>query len=675
MKFTAKIFLILLFIFSVIFIVSCSKDSSSTEPPDGGDFLTEFYGTTMTPFGIFKNEATDVTVRASISVNPNLVDGGVTLVRVDAGGNVQEVVTQMYDDGLLEHGDEIIGDNVFSVIQSFNFDAVGDYFFKVAAVSDDNGTEVTDYSEVFVLTVVDNNSAADYLEVNNFQEEAGDQFEQNLVGTDIESALESTFNWINGQPGVENVEMVENGVSYMYENGIRAGIRVYQSDENGEIDTKGWSSDAERKSQSSIHPAYQTSGANSGGQVRVEEDNNIIGNDNILIWAPFEAAFSTDMRPSLETIIGESDLELNLVTMADAECTVASVLSFTDYGIIIIDSHGSEGREIGTGEQVDDVSFVLNYLFLLTGQVSIWHNVKVGYNGGVAVKEDIFAVHDNFISALPGTFPNSLIFNGSCESTKNPDLKDAFLGKGAQTYFGFDKVVNTVFCKNSCDDIIQDVVVDFETTGDAFTAGQNDPVSPYALFEMFGNENLYYSLELINGDFEYGNLTGWGRSGDGRVINALAYISPYEGSFMGIISTGLGYTESSGSIYQFFRVPEQDNMLTFKWNFMSEEFMEYVGSGYQDYFKVTIYDENNAEYTLLYRNIDYMAENYGLSLVSPDIVFDVGDVYGSGWLSFSYDLSAFAGQIVTIRFSAGDVGDSVYDTAILLDQIQVGEAE
>ena len=70
-----------------------------------------------------------------------------------------------------------------------------------------------------------------------------------------------------------------------------------------------------------------------------------------------------------------------------------------------------------------------------------------------------------------------------------------------------------------------------------------------------------------------------------------------------------------------------------------------------------------------------MAENYSLSLLSPDVVFDVGDVYGSGWLSFSYDLSAFAGQIVTIRFAAGDVGDSAYDTAILLDDIQVGEAE
>ena len=270
----------------------------------------------------------------------------------------------------------------------------------------------------------------------------------------------------------------------------------------------------------------QTRGSTVDGFFRVEEDDDIIGNGNILIWAPFEAAFRTDMRPSLETIIDNTDLEINLVTMADAECTIASVLGFVDYGIIIIDSHGSDGIESGTGEKVDDVSFFINYLYLLTGQVSIWHNMKVGYNAEVAQREDIFAVHDNFIAALPGEFSNSLIFNGSCESSKNPNLKDAFLGKGAQTYFGFDDVVSTSFCVNCCDDIIQDVVVDFESTGDAFTAGQTDPGSHHAEFEMFGNEDLHYSLDLINGDFEYGNLTAWGRTGDGRVINQLVYSQP-----------------------------------------------------------------------------------------------------------------------------------------------------
>ena len=60
---------------------------------------------------------------------------------------------------------------------------------------------------------------------------------------------------------------------------------------------------------------------------------------------------------------------------------------------------------------------------------------------------------------------------------------------------------------------------------------------------------------------------------------------------------------------------------------------------------------------------------YSLSLVSPEIVFDVGDVYGTGWQYNEFDISAFAGQSISLVFACGDAGDSIYDTVILLDEI------
>jgi hypothetical protein len=52
-------------------------------------------------------------------------------------------------------------------------------------------------------------------------------------------------------------------------------------------------------------------------------------------------------------------------------------------------------------------------------------------------------------------------------------------------------------------------------------------------------------------------------------------------------------------------------------------------------------------------------------------VFDVGDVYMTGWQSSTFDLSAFKNKRITLSIAAGDVGDSIYDTAILLDDIVV----
>jgi len=61
-----------------------------------------------------------------------------------------------------------------------------------------------------------------------------------------------------------------------------------------------------------------------------------------------------------------------------------------------------------------------------------------------------------------------------------------------------------------------------------------------------------------------------------------------------------------------------------------------------------------------------------LALLRP-LVFDKGDVYMTGWVFFQYSLLQWADSYVTIEFQCGDVGDSIYDTAILLDAIVAGQ--
>jgi hypothetical protein len=140
---------------------------------------------------------------------------------------------------------------------------------------------------------------------------------------------------------------------------------------------------------------------------------------------------------------------------------------------------------------------------------------------------------------------------------------------------------------------------------------------------------------------------------------------------MGIISTGLGFTEEMGSISQNFCVPDDAEDLLINWNFLSEEFMEWVGSQFQDYFEIAIIDEDQIKHVLFYMTIDDIANSYPPSLVSPEIIFDQGDVYGTGWQFSTFDITPYAGTAVTLVLSSGDVGDSIYDTVILLDEIAI----
>jgi hypothetical protein len=374
--------------------------------------------------------------------------------------------------------------------------------------------------------------------------------------------------------------------------------------------------------------------------------------------------------------------------LVNQQADVSSLYNLPKYGFIIIATHGSQGKYFATGEIVDtNATNYDTYKTLRKAQkLSVWKSVTISDNGDVSEEADIYAVTDKFISGLTNKFPNSVILNNSCESTMNSDLSNAFIAKGAKTYYGYDKVVNSDFCVTNADTLVRRLAVGFKNTGDAFMAG-SDPSDPYATYQLKGSQKMYFPFELINGDFEFGNINGWTVSGDGRVISKLAIQQPNAGSFMGIISTGLGYTTSTGVIFQSFRIGDEQTTLSFNWNFLSEEFLEYINSQYQDYFKVTVRTKDGNEQDLFHKTIDGIASDFGaqefkgeegevpqpgnLVYVSPDIVFDQADVYMTGWQSASYDVSAYQGKIITLILGAGDVGDSVYDTAILLDNIKV----
>ena len=50
--------------------------------------------------------------------------------------------------------------------------------------------------------------------------------------------------------------------------------------------------------------------------------------------------------------------------------------------------------------------------------------------------------------------------------------------------------------------------------------------------------------------------------------------------------------------------------------------------------------------------------------------FDQGDVYATGWQTQDIDISSYVGKSVSLQFYSTDVGDSIYDSAILIDNIK-----
>lgn len=681
------------FCFVLIILLSiisgCSEDNPVTNPGQNDSIV----GTLVsTPNGITVNSNDTVLFRFTVNPGIHFTDTVAHLIK--SVNNVNTEIGLLKDNGDLLNGDEIINDNVYSGKLILNESAAGDIIYKAIGyiTSTSNG-----YSQPVTITVYTQLSSQDISILYTTQANARNQLIAYLGGNpnNIENAASQLAAWLQTQPGVQSVERNGNtGILINYTSGISGGILFSLADANGHISTLGGEqvSDSLRRNGKSTPLSEQTRGTNDYFKENINTgfenmllDANTIGNRNVLIYEPYLAIYpGYNIGQKVTTRLAQSVCkDYNITSFVNQEANIAVLSTITNYGLVFITSHGLLGKRLFTGEIADTNLQIYKTTYrqmIKADKLSIWKNLVISVVGTVSTSADVYVAEPKFFSELTGTFPNSVIVNNSCESAMNPDLGNAFIGKGAKTYFGYSKVVHVGFVETISDSIAKRLAVEGKTTGNTFF-NSTDPETPNAVFtKIVGNDNLAFTTTLQNKDFEAGTIEGWTRAGDGRVISRLGSVNPRQGTFMGIISTGLGYTTSSGSISQCFTVQNNQSTLKLKWNFLSEEFLEYIGSQFQDFFQIKIIKQDGSEVILFRKSIDNIASMFGatqqnpgqLIRVSPEIVFDRNDVYMTGWQDdLSFDVTPYRNQIITIVFSAGDVGDSIFDTAILLDDIVV----
>ena len=657
-----------------------------------GDDLTFLEVPTISNELIFTNELTDEWITAKLSPTVMLSEEFLTLVQVDENDNFLGEMGYLYDDGNLdEHGDEIKGDRVFSMKSVFQFVEAGTKYFRVIAKV--GGAEIK--SPVFTVNVFDKQETEDKIAAlinykTTIEEQLGILANNGFTPAQIEAAIDV---WLKEQPFVVSTEKAGAYIKVNYTNGLSSFIFVEAN--KGVIKGGG---KTERGKAPAIPLEMQTRGiwqqptAYKGGAFKAPSLDNIIQNKSVLIWSPFENNFVEDMEPALAPIFQNSPLGFGVTYLKNEACDVASLQNIGGYGVVILDTHGFLGNMLITRQRIDDLASLgkaeqyKDYLYqYVSGNMFFVTMAYYREDLGTNAVETFFAVTPQFFTEkIKTVMPNSIIFNGSCESSMSDAFADAFFSKGAKAYLGFSSGITVQTCNAKAIEFFSSLTSDIAvTTGDAYKADLNftesyDGTSWTTSYLMNGNTGMHFTLGLINGDFEFGNLNGWTVDGDGRVITQLGFLKPTQGNYMGIISTGLGYTEKYGSIFQSFRVVNETT-LSFKWNFLSEEFLEYIGSQYMDYFTVSIIDDQGNEEILFSKNIDEIAAMFGaangvqgnLINVSPEIVFDRGDVYMTDWQNSNFDISKYQGKNVTLVFKCGDVGDSIYDTAVLLDEITV----
>jgi len=696
---TIKFFIFCFTIILSLILNGCSEDSNvdpvTPTPPIGSSIGS----VTANPDIMGVNTPTGITFKFTTGSGITINDSLVTLMKSDASGNFTIPSGMLQDNGNLTNGDEIAGDGIFSGIISFTETSTGKIRFAATANASASGTSFAGTSAADTVTVFESLSNDAVTLVNTTLLAGQNKFITTLAGNtaNYNTAMTETVSFLQSQFGVTTVNRGDansTSLEINFVSGLKGCLTFSLQDANGSVQTRGgFPEDSLRSMRSrneSIPPERQTIGENSNVpqyMTRTNSDNvNLdpmtVGNRNVLIFAPYEAAFAPfNERTKIVTNLTAGQCRgFQFTELVNQNATVKSILDMTKYGLIVLATHGVQGKWFYTAEIVDTTSpdYISLYKVLLTaGRLAIANNLVISTTGGVSTSATVYAIHHTFVSNLTGTFSNTVVLNNSCEGTMNNDLENAFKSKGAKTYYGYTKVVNSGFCVTVADTVSRRYSRGLNSGQAFFNA--TDPVTPFAVFQIKGANDMSFSLSLINGDFETGTLEGYTKDGDGRVITRLGTVNPTQASYMGIISTGLGFTTSSGSVSQCISITPTQTNLTLKWNFLSEEFLEFIGSQFQDFFEVSVTNSAGVKTVLFRKTIDEIAAQFGatktdpgtLINVSPGIVFDQGGIYMTDWQTLTLNVAAFQNQIITISFNAGDVGDSIYDTAILLDQISV----
>jgi hypothetical protein len=646
---------------------------------------------------VYTQKSTDVRFHILVNKEPDDLasESPVKLFMKDES-NSWILLGEMFDDGDLDnHGDEIKGDRVYSNIIEFYEENVKEIPLKIVVTTSDN----QQYSVEFSLSVFEDNIE----KIIKDTEELSELAEQKVIEimqsppSDLSGVVQILSDYLAEQSYVENCEIFGNIIRVTFDTGVFMGIELINLDEEEpllganiaeiEQNTKLSNNISREEEYIPIPLENQTTGGdgfadslskNTGYYLEniYGSENEYIGNLNVLVYDPLYTYFTKwgyDAGNTYKELFDNSGMEFNIDIYRDHEADIETLKAISNYGIVIIVTHGS-GYYIVTGLEATEANKE-KYQNEYRGEVWIRKGIGVSWKiqGLVKVEEDKLAVSYNWFDPknFPEKLPNSIIFNNSCHNG-NVNFYKSFDSIGAATYFGHSgKTTYSEAIKYTTE--VLEGLLDGKTTGEAYV--------PNPDFLPFGKDNVKIPTFIVfsNGGFE-SDFLNWKVEGDGRIIAALSFLNPTEGDKMAIISTGLGYTDKHGSISQTFTVGTEDTTLQFDWNYISEELLEYIDSIYQDPFKVTITSmADTSTKTLLYKTVDSIAADFGatkesggnLVYVSPDIVFDQGDVWMTDWQTFQCDISEFQGSTVTIKFEAVDEGDTIYDTVILLDNIRI----
>jgi hypothetical protein len=633
----------------------------------------EFDGVPVaSPEALISGDSANVSVRQKILANLDLDPATIEIVHLNDDGTTTSL-TGLKDDGNRQLGDDLPGDDVYSGLMGVESpaDSTGEEHFRVGARTK-SAPDVVAWSPVLTIprvaeVKVDAIKAAITLADNAkilFTSLRDDGMDDDSALVEVGLLARASGALATG-PSTGKL-----GAWWVTKDGLLGGMLGYDQSSR-----RGAGSNVPSVARTKA-PSLPHSIANAPAAITNWTE---VGSRRTLVLAPF---FSDAEPLQVDGMLrGLTCPQYDVETLVGEDAGADRFKNLEEYGLILIASHGDTLFE-GIGDALrPEWSWKSNggQAVVLTGTVLDSLNIRRWQRDLRLGRMAIFpggttGVLPTFFTQYSVRLPASIVYVGSCRSSANASLASALLERGAAAYLGYDGYVDSAFASQMGVSLFSKLL-EGQPLSQAFTPGQQDGQVPPSTFTLGGDDAMSLATgPIVNRSFEVqsgflASVAGFTVKGDGRIIGELGITTPTDGARMALVSTGLGLTTESGSFSQEVCLPplppgKTTMKLEYDWNFFSEEFLEYCGSQYQDFFQVSFGDT-----VLQSTKVDDLCNEGGL--IPDDVDFDKGDVYRTGWRTQSVDITALAGTTATLTFAAGDVGDSIFDTVILVDNARI----
>lgn len=216
---------------------------------------------------------------------------------------------------------------------------------------------------------------------------------------------------------------------------------------------------------------------------------------------------------------------------------------------------------------------------------------------------------------------------------------------------------------------------------------------PYTDHGSFGDIQELVDAILVDPLAQDGTATysysGTGDDAMGHVyVGNVGFLSPTHGTSFIALSSGNAaevpgnpgdspshstiFSGSQDSFTMVIPLNGTDPQLSFDFRFMSEEYPEFVGTAFNDYFHANICHDGTCTQVAF--------DDYGKEITVNNDFFD-GSIFPSGTifdgttklLTTVVDLADYgisSGETFTVEFEISDVGDNIYDSAVVIDNLQ-----